>query len=155
MKLFTSRVPCLIFTHSRWRGDFSSRALAQSWACEVMAARAAATKSLTNRFIEFPVVRVVALDGDCSWRKRRSLEIQLVPFSRAHFDTQVCSNLLFEGIEVQVGVILVSVVVGVNDLRTKLAHGAAGFVRRHRVRDVDADKREFRPQIVYPYHYRN
>ena len=83
----------------------------------------------------------------------RSPEIQLVPFSRAHFDPQVCSNLLFEGIEVQVGVILVSVVVGVNDLRTKLAHGAAGLVRRHGVRDVDADKRDI--DVLQRAHFRD
>src|SRR5947209_14205570 len=28
----TERSPCLTVTHSRWRGDFSSVALAQSWA---------------------------------------------------------------------------------------------------------------------------
>src|SRR5689334_10805686 len=32
MKHFTSRSPCLTETHSPWRGDFSSRAFAQSWA---------------------------------------------------------------------------------------------------------------------------
>src|SRR5690348_1322797 len=32
MKVSTERSPCLTVTHSRWRGDFSSFAVAQSWA---------------------------------------------------------------------------------------------------------------------------
>src|SRR5882762_6928692 len=54
MKQFTSRSPCLTFTHSRWRGDFSSRALAPSWAVVVIAANAAATMSSIIRFMDFP-----------------------------------------------------------------------------------------------------
>src|SRR5229473_3102610 len=32
MKQLISRLPYLTLTHSRWRGDFSRRGLAQSWA---------------------------------------------------------------------------------------------------------------------------
>src|SRR6266700_3926984 len=54
MKQFTTRSPCLILTHSRWRGDFSSRSLAQSWAVAVTAASSAATTSNSIlRFIGF------------------------------------------------------------------------------------------------------
>src|SRR6185503_5012226 len=113
MKQFTSRFPCLTFTHSRWRGDFSSRALAHSWAWRPTAASVVATKSKMHRFIGFAVVRV---GGS-------------VPFSQAHFDTQVSSNLLFEGVQVWIRQIHVPVVVGVNDLRTELAHGATRLVR--------------------------
>src|SRR5258705_13931232 len=79
--------------------------------------------------------------------------VQLVPFSQAHFDAQVGSNLLFEGVEVWVGQILVSVVVGVNDLRTEVAHGAAGLVPGHGVRDVDADNRNI--NVLQRAHFRD
>src|SRR5512140_43419 len=39
MKQFTTRSPFLTFTHSRCRGDWSSRALAQSWAGALKAAK--------------------------------------------------------------------------------------------------------------------
>src|SRR6266576_2044975 len=53
MKQFTTRSPCLTLTHSRWRGDFSSRALAQSWAVAVTAASMVATRSRVTRFMGF------------------------------------------------------------------------------------------------------
>src|SRR6266516_2012201 len=53
MKQFTTRSPCLTLTHSRWRGDFSSRALAQSWAVAVTAASSATTANSIMRFMGF------------------------------------------------------------------------------------------------------
>src|SRR2546427_7423741 len=50
MKQLTSRSPCLTFTHSRCRGDFSSRALAQSCAEAVTPASVAAASTPTIKF---------------------------------------------------------------------------------------------------------
>src|SRR5882672_8714066 len=59
MKQFTSRLPCLTFTHSRCRGDFSSRALAQSWAGTLANAITVAALSIIDNFIASSPVLVV------------------------------------------------------------------------------------------------
>src|SRR5438093_3238566 len=51
MEQLTFRSPCLTSTHSRWRGDFSSRALAQSWAEAVPTASNAAMMGIIVRFM--------------------------------------------------------------------------------------------------------
>src|SRR5438445_13552583 len=106
-----------------------------------MSVSVTARKSIMNRFIGFAVFLIGGSVCDFTLKPLNQPSVQLVPFSQAHFDAQVCSNLLFEGVEVWVGGILVSIVVGVNDLRAEFAHGAAGLVPGHGVRDIDADKR--------------
>src|ERR1043166_3587172 len=51
MKQLTSLSPCLTFTHSRCRGDFSSRALAQSCAETLKEASTIATPIVLNALI--------------------------------------------------------------------------------------------------------
>src|SRR5437899_9610096 len=62
MKQLTSRLPCFSFTHSRWRGDFSRRALAQSWAGALKAPSSRATAiSFVWFIVAFPLF--AALSG--------------------------------------------------------------------------------------------
>src|SRR5579883_2726461 len=53
MKQLTSRLPFLTFTHSMWRGDFSRRVLAQSWAEADAIPRTVPRTYVMNIFIGF------------------------------------------------------------------------------------------------------
>src|SRR5690606_40931708 len=52
LPIFTSRSPCFTFTHSEWRGDFSRRSLAHSWAeARGVRAQSSAAVRAMSRFI--------------------------------------------------------------------------------------------------------
>src|ERR1043166_337847 len=78
MKQLTSRLPCFTFTHSRWRGDFSRRALAQSWAVALKAPSNRVTASSFVWFIvAFPLFAALSggLDRDgFLWIVRRRIK---------------------------------------------------------------------------------
>ena len=68
--------------------------------------------------------------------------------SQAHFNTQIGSNQLFEGAQVCVRRILVSIVIGVEDSWTESADRAGCFVHGHREGHIHANKGHIDPQEV-------
>src|SRR5258705_1288691 len=66
---------------------------------------------------------------------------RLIPLAETNLDTQIRTDLLLERIEVGEGVILVTIVVGIDHARPKLADHAHGLADGQGVRHVYAHKR--------------